>query len=136
VDVRPLGSGRFQIAGTEHSRLAYAVTHGGQTWVFIEGRVHVVESDDGTNDSTTEGGTKRRSGRLDPRQALAAPMPATVVSVSVAAGDRVRRGDVLVMLEAMKMELPLKAPRDGTVESVSCRVGDLVQPGVRLVELA
>jgi 3-methylcrotonyl-CoA carboxylase alpha subunit len=62
-------------------------------------------------------------------------MPATVIGVSVAAGQVVTRGDVLVTLEAMKMEFALKAPRDGKVRAVQCRQGDLVQPGVPLVEL-
>jgi 3-methylcrotonyl-CoA carboxylase alpha subunit len=39
------------------------------------------------------------------------------------------------MLEAMKMELPIKAPREGVVRAVHCHTGDLVQPGVNLVEL-
>jgi biotin carboxyl carrier protein len=132
LDVQPLGAGRFQIVSADGRRLAFAVTHGGQTWVSVDGRVYVVDSGDSTND----GGTARRGTGQDPQQALAAPMPATVVSVNVAEGDQVTRGDVLVMLEAMKMELPLKAPRDGTVKSVGCRAGDLVQPGVVLVELA
>ena len=40
-----------------------------------------------------------------------------------------------MVLEAMKMELPIRAPRDGVVKSVGCRVGDLVQPGATLLEL-
>jgi biotin carboxyl carrier protein len=40
-----------------------------------------------------------------------------------------------VILEAMKMELPIRADTDGTVASVSCKPGDLVQPGVPLVEI-
>ena len=66
---------------------------------------------------------------------LAAPMPATVRAIAVAPGDRVTRGTTLVVLEAMKMELPIKAPADGTVVSLACRVGELVQPGVALVEI-
>jgi len=62
-------------------------------------------------------------------------MPATVRAIEVAVGDRVNRGATLIVLEAMKMELPIKAPADGTVVSVACRVGELVQPGVPLVEL-
>ena len=47
----------------------------------------------------------------------------------------VHRGEVLVTLEAMKMELSIRAPRDGVVETVRCAEGDLVQPGLPLVTL-
>lgn len=68
-------------------------------------------------------------------QTLTAPMPATVLKVLVAPGDRVVSQQTLVLLEAMKMELPLRAPADGTVRLVHCRDGELVQPGATLVEL-
>ena len=66
---------------------------------------------------------------------LSAPMPATVRAIHVDAGDEVTRGQTLVVLEAMKMELPLRAPDDGVVAEVACRVGELVQPGAPLVRL-
>jgi biotin carboxyl carrier protein len=126
IDVQPLGDGRFQIIDDGRLRLAYAVTRGEQTWMFIDGVVHV---------ATTERGGRRGKSGHDERTALTSPMPASVASVSVVPGQQVARGDVLLMLEAMKMELPIKAPRDGTVKTVSCKAGDLVQPGVPLVEL-
>lgn len=67
--------------------------------------------------------------------AITAPMPATVLKVHVKAGDAVKKGDTLVLLEAMKMELPLRAPGDGTVAAVRCREGELVQADAVLVEL-
>ena len=67
--------------------------------------------------------------------ALSAPMPATVVAIIVAPGQEVAAGDLLVMLEAMKMELPIRAPRAGRVKTLACREGELVQPGVPLVEM-
>jgi biotin carboxyl carrier protein len=48
----------------------------------------------------------------------------------------VKRGDTLLMLEAMKMELPVRAPRDGRVSALHCTAGQLVEPGVDLLELA
>ena len=63
-------------------------------------------------------------------------MPATVLKVLVSAGAPVKKGDTLVILEAMKMELPLRAPADATVAAVHCREGELVQPDTVLVELA
>jgi biotin carboxyl carrier protein len=68
--------------------------------------------------------------------ALGAPMPGTVIAVAVAVGQQVQAGDLLLTLEAMKMELPIRAPRDGVVSAIRCAPGDLVQPGPPLVELA
>lgn len=66
---------------------------------------------------------------------MSAPMPATVAKVLVGIGDRVTNGTPLVVLEAMKMELPIRASRDGVVRALACRVGQLVTPGTPLVEL-
>ena len=62
-------------------------------------------------------------------------MPAIVTAVTVTPGQTVERGDTLVVLEAMKMELPLKAPRDGRVTAVRCGIGDRVDPDTPLMEL-
>ena len=64
-----------------------------------------------------------------------APMPATVVTINTAPGQSVAEGDTLIVLEAMKMELPIKAPRSGIVKAVHCTKGELVQPGVNLLEI-
>ena len=68
--------------------------------------------------------------------ALIAPMPATVIKVNVKAGDAVKQGDIVVVLEAMKMELPLRALGDGVVSAVRCTAGELVQADASLVEFA
>jgi acetyl/propionyl-CoA carboxylase alpha subunit len=65
-----------------------------------------------------------------------APMTGRVALVGVAPGARVRINDVLVVLEAMKMEYRLAAPRDGVIESVGCKEGDRVDLGHVLVRLA
>lgn len=67
---------------------------------------------------------EREEGAADP--AVRSPMPGTVVSVSVSNGDTVQAGQVLVSVEAMKMEHQLVAPLDGTVH-ISVRSGDLVK---------
>ena len=69
-------------------------------------------------------------------QALIAPMPASVLAVDVKPGDTVRKGDVVIVLEAMKMELPIRALGDGIVSAVRCRAGDLVQADAVLVEFS
>jgi len=78
--------------------------------------------------------TRRRGGSAA-AAALTAPMPATVLKVHVKPGDAVRKGDTVVLLEAMKMELPLRAPADATVAAVHTRDGELVQADAVLVEL-
>jgi 3-methylcrotonyl-CoA carboxylase alpha subunit/acetyl-CoA/propionyl-CoA carboxylase biotin carboxyl carrier protein len=70
-------------------------------------------------------------GRADRPQAISdgallAPMPGTVLRVSAAAGETVEHGQVLLILEAMKMELALTAPFDGTLDEVAVREGDQV----------
>jgi 3-methylcrotonyl-CoA carboxylase alpha subunit len=66
---------------------------------------------------------------------LASPMPGKVVAVKVREGDRVRRGEVLLVLEAMKMEHSIVAPVDGIVERLRFAAGDQVDEGVDLVGL-
>lgn len=68
-------------------------------------------------------------------EAITAPMPGTIVSVNVTAGKSVKKGDVVVVLEAMKMENEIMAPRDGVVASVSVNKGDSVDSGATLVSL-
>ena len=63
-------------------------------------------------------------------------MPGKIVRVETKAGAKVKKGDPLVALEAMKMEHVIVAPADGVVEAVNCAVGDQVEEGVALVAFA
>lgn len=65
-----------------------------------------------------------------------APMPGTILSVNVKVGDAVKKGQVLVILEAMKMENEIMAPCDGTVSGVSVAQGATVDAGSALCSLA
>ena len=67
--------------------------------------------------------------------ALSSPMPATVTGVNVSLGDRVAAGDVLVTLEAMKMETVIKAPQAGEITAVHFAKGDSAPKGAQLVDL-
>ncbi len=64
-----------------------------------------------------------------------APMPGSLIKVNVKPGDAVKKGDVLCVLEAMKMENDIMAPEDGTVASVEARQGASVQTDEVLVTL-
>ena len=67
---------------------------------------------------------------------LTAPMPGKITQVLVAAGDRVKRGAPLLVVEAMKMEHTITAPMDGTIDRVRYAVGDLVEDGAELITFA
>lgn len=100
------------------------VVTGARTWVLVDGRAFECEVGQASaRRSTTHGG----------EDALRAPMPATVVRVPVSVGQTVARDAVLIVLEAMKMELALKAPHDGVITRLSCAPGQLVGPDDLLV---
>jgi acetyl/propionyl-CoA carboxylase alpha subunit len=124
--VHYLGHGRLRLSGEGPTTLAYVVDADSERWVFIDGAVLRVELE--------QPGARRRS-RAGGHESLAAPMPASVIQVLVKPGDTITRGTPLIILEAMKMELPLRAPHDAVVTSIACQEGDLVQPGEPLVEL-
>jgi biotin carboxyl carrier protein len=125
VRATEVGPGEWQVTSEGRSHRVYVAGPREAPWIWHDGvayRPDVVDP--------------RRTMRARRREVagdLAAPMPATVRAIHVEPGDAVTRGQTLVVLEAMKMELPLRAPADGTVTAVACRVGDLVQPGVALV---
>ena len=88
--------------------------------------------------STTKAAPRRKnaaSGAAATGDAVAAPMQGTIVKVEVAEGDAVNEGDLIVVLEAMKMEQPLTAHKSGTVTSLSANVGAAVTPGSVICEL-
>jgi len=66
---------------------------------------------------------------------LTSPMPGRVVQLLVTAGDQVRRGQPMMVVEAMKMEHTIAAPRDGTVAAVHYAPGDLVEEGAEVIAL-
>jgi acetyl-CoA/propionyl-CoA carboxylase biotin carboxyl carrier protein len=67
--------------------------------------------------------------------AVKSPMQATIVKVAVADGDKVVKGDLIVVLEAMKMEQPLTAHRDGTIAKLDAKVGATVSAGHQLLAI-
>jgi 3-methylcrotonyl-CoA carboxylase alpha subunit len=117
-------SGALSRIGDSPPRPVWSVASADMRWVFFDGAAYRFE--------VVRPGARPRRGH---HGTLTAPMPATVRRIQVAAGDTVGHGDVLVILEAMKMELPVRAPAGGVVTAVNCREGDLVSPGVALIEI-
>jgi acetyl-CoA/propionyl-CoA carboxylase biotin carboxyl carrier protein len=82
------------------------------------------------------GGRSRRSAPASGGATLVSPMQGTIVKIAASEGQRVSAGDVIVVLEAMKMEQPLTAHKDGTVTGLAVEVGQTVSAGAAICELA
>jgi 3-methylcrotonyl-CoA carboxylase alpha subunit len=104
-----------------------AAREGDRIWVWCEGRVYEFEKNRGSRAASA---ADHHAG------SLAAPMPGRVRRLVAAEGSRVARGEVLLVLEAMKMEHAIRAPNDGILERFRVAEGDLVEAGVDLAELS
>lgn len=122
--VRPLGDGWYLVEDGPKQWQVAVVTAAEATWVFVDGLATTVSA------AETRGRTRHRGDA-----GVMAPMPATVVAINAEVGQGVNEGETVIVLEAMKMELPIKAPRAGRVKAIHCAEGDLVQPGVNLLEI-
>ena len=124
--VRPIGNSAYQVEIEGRTETVYIAGAPGARWAWLNGRVYR---------EAAESTTAKRS-RGSAALTVFAPMPATVVKVVATPGARVSAGDTLVVIEAMKMEWPLKAEGEATVKAVHCKAGDLVQTDTVLVELS
>ena len=124
--ITAVGGGWYLVESSEGQSLVAVAAERNATWVFADGHVARVE-----NEVRDPRGAAKKRGETG----VMSPMPATVVSINAAPGQAVSDGETLIVLEAMKMELPIKAPRSGVVKALHCAKGDLVQPGVILLEL-
>ena len=88
----------------------------------------------GAERSRTSGRSKRSVAAGD-GATLVSPMQGTIIKIAVTDGQRVSAGDVVVLLEAMKMEQPLTAHKDGTVTGLAVEVGQTVSAGAPICEL-
>jgi 3-methylcrotonyl-CoA carboxylase alpha subunit len=110
-----------------HESAGTVVLHGDRAYVFREDGSHVLELYDAlTHSQDTQG---------EHGAGLAAPMPGKIISISVKAGDKVEKGQPLLVMEAMKMEHTISATADGTVGEVFYGVGDQVTEGAELVSI-
>ena len=96
--------------------------------VNVNGTVYEVELEEMTGAPSAPAAPAAAPGG----EKVTSPMPGTILSVNVAAGDAVKRGQVLMILEAMKMENEIMCPCDGTVTSVSVTKGTAVESGTLL----
>lgn len=107
-----------------------AVAKNGTVWGHIDGQTFVYE--------TIEKRSSRRAGKSGGNTSpdeIRAPMPGKVVKINVMLNSKVAAHDVLVVMEAMKMEYTLKAQAPGVVTKINCVIGDQVALGQLLVKL-
>jgi acetyl/propionyl-CoA carboxylase alpha subunit len=133
--VRLAGSGPYSYAGHHVAPVdeshrwvvdgaqAAAATSDGVVWTSVRGNVWELETTPRAREVEQTAGAE-----------VAAPMPGLVIAAQAVADRRVRRGDLLFVVEAMKMELRVGAPADGKVTRVLANVGEQVERGQRLAE--
>ncbi|HMD34592.1 MAG TPA: acetyl-CoA carboxylase biotin carboxyl carrier protein subunit [Vicinamibacterales bacterium] len=129
--VTRIGDGVFRVDVDGRSEIVYVTGPPGDRWAFWNGRTYRWTG----AHRETEAGSGSRRRHIAARMEITAPMPAKIVAIKVREGETVKSGDTLVVLEAMKMELPVQSPSDGRVRAISCREGDLVPGDAILVEL-
>jgi len=116
---------RVRVVTVDGIKSAVVVRKGDKTFVSVDGRVFEVEKYSASRSRVGVSGSGE--GR--------APMPGQIVEILVGNGDSVTEGQTLIVLEAMKMQQPIKADFDGVVAEMSIKVGDQVNDGQLLVKV-
>jgi len=128
-NVTVVAPGVVRVETDGRQQLVYVAGSAANRWAFWNGHVFQLDAESGHD------AAHRSSNRATGPLPLTSPMPATVIKVPVAVGDQVRKGGTLVVLEAMKMEWPVRSLADGIVKAVHCREGELVQADQVLIEM-
>jgi acetyl/propionyl-CoA carboxylase alpha subunit len=106
---------------------AYVSSDNAKRWVTINGRTYQL---------TKQSNSRRSGAKHDHSGELTAPMPGQVRAVNVNEGDTVTKGQTLMLLEAMKMEIRIQAPMDGVVKKLVVEQGDTVEREQMLIEIS
>ena len=105
----------------------------GNVWnVSIEGESFNIEVE-GSSVGESSGGKRKKRGRGKKSGTISSTIPGKIVSISVEEGDNVTEGDVVMILEAMKMQNEIQAPLSGTVTAINCKPGDSIEANSPLV---
>ncbi|NWG07178.1 MAG: biotin/lipoyl-binding protein [Chloroflexi bacterium] len=106
---------------------AYVSSDHTKRWVTVNGQTFVLTRQSGSR--------KRGGGHLHTAGELTAPMPGQIRAVNVSEGETVTKGQTLIILEAMKMEIRIQAPMDGTVSKLLVKQGQTVEREQKLIEI-
>lgn len=127
VEVLQADDGRLDLLIEGRRVTAYVSSDGAKRWVTVNGRTHVL--------TKSSGARSRGHGHHHTAGELAAPMPGQVRAVNVQEGDTVTKGQTLLLLEAMKMEIRIQSPQDGTVRKLLVKQGQTVEREQALIEI-
>lgn len=99
--------------------------------ILLNGRHYLIQD----NDMRPGAGKGKSKGSGGEEEMITPPMPAIVIQVPVTLGERVEKGDTIVVVSAMKMETSLVAPHSGIVQKINVAQGDKVMPGDILADI-
>jgi 3-methylcrotonyl-CoA carboxylase alpha subunit len=140
VTITRVADGMYCVEHDGRNQIVYVAGPMADRWVFWNGQVfrgdfRADEVQRAGSDRAAAGGQKTAGLYKARPTSLTAPMPARVSKILIQSGSVVKKGDTLVVLEAMKMELPVRSPADGKVAAVHCREGELVDADAVLIDL-
>jgi biotin carboxyl carrier protein len=128
VSLAALPDGRVELRFPDRSVTLHALVEGETRWIAFGGRTYELRREPQAR--------SRRPGTAAAEEGLLrAPMPGQVRSVEVAVGDLVRKGQTLLLLEAMKMEIRIQSPIDGAVAALPVAPGQQVEREQVLIEI-
>ena len=127
VEIISAQAGKLDLLIDGERITAYVSSDNAKRWVTINGRTYLLTKQSGSRKS---GGTHHHTAGE-----LTAPMPGQVRAVNVSEGDVVTKGQTLMILEAMKMEIRIQAQVDGAVASISVKVGQTVEREQMLIKV-
>ena len=127
VEILHIESGKLDLAIDGERVTAYISSDGAKRWVTVNGQTFVLTKQTGARKSV--GGHHHAAGELT------APMPGQIRAVNVKEGDAVTKGQTLLVVEAMKMEIRIQVPMDGIVKSLAVKVGQTVEREQALIEI-
>ena len=127
VEIIHSENGRLDLLLDGQRVTAYVSTDGAKRWVTVGGQTFAL--------TKSTAGTRRAQHGHHAQDELIAPMPGQVRAVNVAEGESVTKGQTLLALEAMKMEIRVSAPRDGVVGKLLVQQGQTVEREQVLIEI-
>ncbi|NIA10362.1 MAG: biotin/lipoyl-binding protein [Nitrospiraceae bacterium] len=151
VDVDEVEANKFEVAIDDKSYMVDTqLTESNVYSLIVNGESFEtdVDSKDGTFDVVTEGDlfkievmdelklkmlARRGGGAAEGKQIIKSEMPGAIIDVKVKVGDEVKEGDVLLILEAMKMQNEIKSPKDGEVKEVFVKAGENIDADAKMV---